>query len=139
MWILIGGGAAIFLILVVLIDQRKKIFKKRPKKEKKAPEKEVKKTEEKKRDFKDISFEELKKPSLGNFEYLDLKDDYKIEYTMGSQRPNRNNFRRPFDDEPFRRRSPVCKKVSIKKQIRDLSPEMKAILFSNALGRKVHF
>lgn len=142
MWIFVGVGVG-FLALIVLIDQRKKIFKKHPKKEKKQKEKrkeEIKQVQEEKQNLDEISFEESKKPKIPQFEYLDIKDDLKMEYTPStSQRQNRNNFRRPFDGDRFNRERRAYKKKSIKQQIKDLSPEMKAILLSNALGKKVHF
>lgn len=152
-WIALGV-IVFLLILFILFDNRKKIFKKREKKVKEEVEiKESKDTGKK---------EETKKVKRIDNPKISLAKKVKVEEQQKAQAEELNLD--GFDDEPITyqrtpsmgfapRKKPIpmqfdrsrvqreliarkSKKRSIKEQIKDLSPEMKAILFTNALGKR---
>jgi len=142
MWIAIGICVGVFAV-ILLIDNRKKIFKfkKLSKKETKVEKKVEAKTEEpakkEKKINSKISFEEHV-PENVSFERLDLNDKAPLEYSYG---PRTQMSRRPqmMNDFPSPIRRSYNKKKTIKEQIKELSPEMKGVLLSNALGKKDNF
>lgn len=131
-------------ILYIIYDQRKKIFKKRKKKEKikkqiSTESKEKPKSVEKK-ELK-VSFEEKSlssvKPVIEKIENPSNEDEKNEEvfedFPREKIRQMKNFFpknSRVYKDEK------LSKSASIKNQIKDLSPEMKAILFADILNRK---
>lgn len=131
-------------ILYIIYDQRKKIFKKRKKKEKikkqiSTESKEKPKNVEKK-ELK-VSFEEKSlssvKPVIEEIENPSNEDEKNEEvfedFPREKIRQMKNFFpknSRVYKDEK------LSKSASIKNQIKDLSPEMKAILFADILNRK---
>lgn len=150
-------GAIVFLlILFILFDNRKKIFKKREKKSK--PETEIKdskpaETKEKTKEVKKISNskmsltkkvkKEAEKEPEAEVEDADFDgfDEEPITYQKSSSIgpiPRRRPVPLQFDRSKIEREYTMenSKKKSIKKQIKDLSPEMKAILFTDALGKR---
>ena len=152
---LIAGGVIVSSFLVfVLYDQRKNIFKKRNKDEKKQKVKEknskeikaeeVKKAVENTEKKVDISFERREskisnQTTNANIEEVDVNIEERKEYnTMGGSR----GFRRSMPQRPpieFPRQpnfSSPKSGNSIREQIDNLSPEMKAILMANVLGKK---
>lgn len=149
-WILIASAIVIgLLVIFILYDQRKNIFKKRVKKAKepkqeapKAPEKpkeEPKVLEEKKTD---VSLEERapqikKETKQPIIEDMVIQDDDYVEYDSTMPRQSgfgrRNINQRKYAPPPEFK---FNKKQPIKEQIKDLSPEMKAILFGNLLDKK---
>ena len=131
-------------ILYIIYDQRKKIFKKRKKKEKikkqiSTESKEKPKSVEKK-ELK-VSFEEKSlssvKPVIEEIENPSNEDEKNEEIFEDFQGEKINQMKRFF---PKNRRvykdEKLSKSASIKEQIKDLSPEMKAILFADILNRK---
>lgn len=145
-------GAIVFLtILFILFDNRKKIFKKREKKAKEPKEPSVKETKkEQKNETRQISnpklslFKKVKKepepePQIEDAEIDDLNsvEETYQSTTAFNQYPRRRPYPQTVQREPARRiyTPEVQKKKKIKDQIKDLSPEMKAILFTDALGK----
>lgn len=149
-------GAIVFLlILFILFDNRKKIFKKRAKKTKEEVEIKDSKPAEKKEEPKAVKKIDNPKVSLTKKvkkepdpvpeaevedANLDGFDEEPITYQrtsgMGSsqrRRPMPLQFDRTKVQRELMARN--SKKKSIKEQIKDLSPEMKAILFTDALGK----
>lgn len=131
-------------ILYIIYDQRKKIFKKRKKKEKikkqiSTESKEKPKNVEKK-ELK-VSFEEKSlssvKPVIEEIENLSNEDEKNEEifedFPREKIRQMKNFF--PKNSRVYKDEN-LSKSASIKKQIKDLSPEMKAILFADILNRK---
>ena len=131
-------------ILYIIYDQRKKIFKKRKKKEKikkqiSTESKEKPKSVEKK-ELK-VSFEEKSlssvKPVIEEIENPSNEDEKNEEvfedFPREKIRQMKNFF--PKNSRVYKDEN-LSKSASIKKQIKDLSPEMKAILFADILNRK---
>ena len=133
----------ILLLLYILYDQRKKIFKKKTKvndvKEQKAEKKEIKQPEKN----ENISFERKQKQSTQEAVVEALQEDEKPDF----EEPVRPLQTRDFDSRRgnlFRRRREMFRRTtkqteSIKDQIDNLSPEMKAIVFADLLNRKDEF
>lgn len=140
LWIVLG--VVVFLLIIYIIyDQRKKIFKKRPKKTKviEKPKEEVKPatTTDKK-----ISFEKKNiKAVQPQIEISDIQlEEEKADYqsTVVRDRPERTMPRRRDLPRRYVAKEEI-KRPSIKNQIRELSPEMKAILFGDLLKQKDEF
>lgn len=133
----------ILLLLYILYDQRKKIFKKKTKvndvKEQKTEKKEIKQPEKN----ENISFERKQKQSAQEAVVEALQEDEKPDF----EEPVRPLQTRDFDSRRgnlFRRRREMFRRTtkqteSIKDQIDNLSPEMKAIVFADLLNRKDEF
>lgn len=149
------GVIAFLLILFILFDNRKKIFKKHPKKAKEEVEIKDSKASEKKEEPKAVKKIDNPKMSLTKKVKkeesvapraevedagLDGFDEEPITYQRTSNM-EQSQRRRPmplqFDRSKVQReiRARNSKKKNIKEQIKDLSPEMKAILFTDALGK----
>lgn len=148
-WILIASAIVIgLLVIFILYDQRKNIFKKRSKKEKKKEQKPAKEQVPVKEEHKEAVKEEKPEISLEQripevkkqtknpvVEEVVIKEDDRVEYD--TTEPKTSGFRRTIN--PNRYAPPASfkpQKQSIKDQINDLSPEMKAILFGNMLDKK---
>lgn len=131
-------------ILYIIYDQRKKIFKKRKKKEKikkqiSTESKEKPKSVEKK--GLKVSFEEKSlssvKPVIEEIENLSNEGEKNEEIFEDFPREKNNQMKRFFPkNSRVYKDEKLSKSASIKKQIKDLSPEMKAILFADILNRK---
>lgn len=145
MWWIIFPIAAAALIVFIIFDQRKKIFKKRVKKQT------VKKVEvkpEKKVEKKFNSKISLEKPEAVKREEAVIEDaglSAENQQFEAPLRPRMNiqPISRPSisddDFEEFRRKHSYTNFLtnkSILQQIKELSPEMKAIIFGNVLDRK---
>lgn len=147
LWItLIGLGALCFCGLVFVIEKRKKIFKKRSKvqraekKKAKLAEKQPPQTlPEKPKD--DVSLNEdvvevLSEDGVHEEVYTPSSEfvEEVVYPVVSRQRPIRRdpnafaNFKREY--------FPIEEKVPIKQQIKELSPEIKALLFAGVLDRK---
>jgi len=144
MWIVICACVGVFALFVIF-DQRKKIFKIRKihfKHKVKTVEKTEKKEEKKESKVaKNISFDEGQAPEAKKFdcESIDVMSESKIEYSNSGRS---NTTRRPYYNETMGNTSSrriYRNKKSIKEQIKELSPEMKGVLLSNALGKKDNF
>lgn len=144
--ILIAVGIILLLLAIfILYDNRKKIFKKRVKKAKKADvdkkEEEKKPAQKEEKQESKISFQkrEVAKQEVSApvIEDLEINTNQTQEYSQSFSASNR--MRRPMPQRQFSQPQHnffTPRKRTIKDQIDDLSPEMKAILFSNALGKK---
>lgn len=153
LWIALGV-IVFLLILFIFFDLRKKIFKKREKKEtkpaavEKPAEGKVKKEKKvsklanskmsltKKVAEKKKNNEDEKKSEVEDAE-IDLDEGPIVYERTPSAFASNTRRQMPYERRPMPRRAPISrrKKKEIKEQIKDLSPEMKAILFSNALGK----
>ena len=137
LWIALGT-LVFLLILYIIFDKRKKIFKKKVKTEKTVKEQEKKEITEKKE--KKISFDKKsknEKPQQAMLVEKIEEEKDSAQYQMQSEQSTRSipRFNRQSNLERRRYYKQKSKK-SIKQQIKDLSPEMKAILFANLLERK---
>lgn len=130
-------------ILFILFKFRKKIFKAKGKKPK-TKNVELKQEDKKESPVKDnkISFEkrEVKTSKQENLNVqiqdVEFVDEQDLQYSSGEDFAPSRGFRRPFPQSDFQRNYFGSRKKSIREQIQDLSPEMKAILFTNAFGKK---
>lgn len=141
-WILIG--ALIFVILFIIYDKRKTIFKKRSKKEKKVVTQKEEKLSKKELNSK-IKFEKTEKKNKDDIivEEAGLVEQEEIKQQNSPRRPVKSpvspkeNLEDDFDE--FRKKHSYTRFLgdkNVAEQIKNLSPEMKAILFGNVLDRK---
>ncbi len=130
------------LALFILFDQRKNIFKKKVKKEKPIvvepqPKQEVKKERmiDERISFLPSKPQIFQKPIIEetDFEEMEEKEYAQLASSLRNS-PSSFRRRRSLERQPYDYLSKI-RKPSIKQQIKNLSPEMKAILFANVFSK----
>lgn len=149
-WIALGV-IAFLLVLFIFFDRRKKIFKKKdkskqikleePEKKNESPvkdeKKKIKKISNSKISYSEKVKEEKKEPKVEEIDF-ETEEEKIVYQNIPSAFSPKRRMSMPFDNSSMSRRITSSRKVQkkkIKDQIKDLSPEMKAIIFTNALGK----
>ncbi len=139
LWIATGVVVTI-LVLIALFDKRVVVFKSKNKKstDKQKPVKVIaKKSRRQESVDSEISFIEKEfkpknlNPEIKDF-LIEIENDTEYGQTSMNEPRLSSSRRRHWEDG---KRYPRERKKSIKQQIKDLSPEMKAIVFANVFGK----
>ena len=132
--LIVGFALSPFVALLFILPKKLKKEKTPPPTTEYKPEV---KAEDKKEEVKDVKPLEVPKPTVSTDEFKDYLTNRKKTITLPKHFNNPNMPTEDYIPSRFRRRKPQKQEnKSISEQIKDLSPELKVMMFSGVFNKK---